>query len=147
MAQQEVRRSQRDYYDAHQHSSVLNENELVLLYKPSRQLGVATKLPTHWIGPFKVVRCIRDELYVIEEPTAHVHQFAHVQRLARYYPYTDPQTASTSAPVQPPPDNQTVDMVPSPEECDIGDFLILNDPDDCSKWYLTKAIETTCDTN
>ena len=54
VAQREARRSQRDYYDAHQHSSIHNENDLLLLCKPSRQVGLATKLLTHWSGPFKL---------------------------------------------------------------------------------------------
>ena len=37
----EVRQSQRDYYDAQQHRLSFQENDLVFLYKPSRQVRLA----------------------------------------------------------------------------------------------------------
>ena len=96
-AQREVRQSQRDYYDAHQHSVVLQANDFVLLYKPARQVGLATKLLTHWSSPFKVVQPTRVELYLIEDQNTGVRQTAHTQRLALYTPYSNP----TAPPVLP----------------------------------------------
>jgi transposase InsO family protein len=147
MAQREARRTQRDYYDARQHSSTLNENDLVLLYKPSRQVGLATKLLTHWTGPFKVVRRIRDELYSIEDPTTHACQSAHIQRLAKYDPYTEPPPADSLPPTTTSPTTPTDTVAPPLVEFNVGDYLILSDPTDCSKWHLAQAIETTRDSD
>ena len=143
VAQREVRRTQRDLYDSHQHPSILQENDLVLLYKPSRQVGLATKLLKHWSGPFKVVQRVHNELYVIEDLNTHARQSVHVQRLARYFPYADPSSTDTLQPVQPEPDNAP----PPPLECDVDDYIIVSDCDDSSKWHLAEAIETTRDSD
>ena len=139
IAQREVRWTQRDLYDSNQHPSILQDNDLVVLYKPSRQVGLSTKFLTHWSGPFKMVRRVHKELHVIEELNTHARQSVYVQRLARYFPYADTSSTGTLEPVQPEPDNAP----PPPLECDVGDYIIVND--DSSKWHLAEAIETNRD--
>ena len=143
IAQREARRNQRDFYNAQQHGTTLHENDFILLYKPSRQVGLAMKLLTHWSGPFRVVCRVHDELYILEDQTTHARQTAHIEHLARYYPYADSLSTDPPKHVKPPHDSE---MTPS-IECEVGDCLIFIDSDDNLTWHLVQAIETTRDSD
>ena len=84
-----------------------------------------------------------NELYVIEDLNIHARQSVHVQHLARYFPYADTSSTDTLEPAQPEPDNAT----PPPLEFDVGDYIVVNDTDDSSKWHLAEAIERTRDSD
>ena len=134
----ELRRTQKDLYDAKHQPSTFAVGDLVLLYRPARQIGLATKLLTHWIGPFSVVAKIRDELYTIEDPTTKKRQNVHTQRLARYYPYTDPIVPD---PVNIPNQEEPTADDPPPTYKP-GDLTIISDIDRKDLWHVAKILDT-----
>ena len=62
------------------------EGELVLLFVPQTQPGLARKLQCKWRGPFRIVQKTMSLNYVIRDLDTNKTQKVHVQRLRKYVP-------------------------------------------------------------
>ena len=79
---------QKKQYDKHKTQVIYQPGDQVYLStKDLRQSG-PRKLQDKWIGPFKVVRNIRDVSYELEMPATmgRLHRVFHVSKLKRYKP-------------------------------------------------------------
>ena len=73
-------------YDQSHVKSNYAEGELVLLFVPQTQPGLARKLQCKWRGPFRIVQKTTSLNYVIRDLDTNKTQKVHVQRLRKYVP-------------------------------------------------------------
>ena len=62
------------------------EGELVLLFEPQTQPGLARKLQCKWRGLFRIVQKTTSLNYVIRDLDTNKTQKVHIQRLRKYFP-------------------------------------------------------------
>lgn len=81
---------QKKHHDKYRKLEIYQPNDLVYLSTTDLRQGGPRKLYDKWIGPFKVVRNIRDVSYELEMPPSmgRIHRVFHVSKLKRYK--TDP---------------------------------------------------------
>lgn len=80
---------QRQVYNACHRDVHFSQGDTVLLWTPSRRVGLCEKLTSPYSGPYRVVRRVTDVTYEIEPLNAtsarSCSDVVHVTRLKRYY--------------------------------------------------------------
>lgn len=88
--------TQRHYYDARHRDAQFSPGALVLLWSPSRHVGLSEKLLSRYTGPYRVIRQVTPVTYEITlvsppSPSAAVSSdIVHVSRLKAYSSVSDP---------------------------------------------------------
>ena len=67
------------------HGPVSKEGYCVLLYYPVTPPGYSPKLSSHWRGPYRIIKCLNDVNYKIEEIGNGKQIVVHHDRLKRYH--------------------------------------------------------------
>ena len=80
---QQLRRSA--LYNRKVHEPVYNEGDCVLLHYPVTPPGCSPKLSSHWRGPYRIIKCLNDVNYKIEEISNGKQLVVHYDRLKRYH--------------------------------------------------------------
>ena len=57
---------QKEYYNRRVHGEPYHEGDYVWLLNPAVPRGQSKKLYCRWVGPFKVVKCLSDSVYRVE---------------------------------------------------------------------------------
>ena len=60
-------RRQKEYYDSKVHGKPFVQGDLVWLCNPAVPKGTSCKLYTPWTGPYKIVKCLSDLVYRIQD--------------------------------------------------------------------------------
>ena len=87
---------QKRLYDSHHRYVRFSPGSLVLLWLPSRRVGLSEKLLPRYVGPYRVLRQVTDVTYEISPLTpkplspSPATETVHVSRLKPYITYTDP---------------------------------------------------------
>lgn len=84
--------SQRRLYDQRHRDVHFPPGSLVLLWSPSRQVGLSEKLLSRYTGPYRVLRAVTPVTYEIAPDAPSASQFSdivHVTRLKQYHPPSD----------------------------------------------------------
>lgn len=81
---------QKKYYDRHRRHEVYQPNDMVYLSTNDLKREGPRNLQDKWIGPFKVLRNIRDVTYELELPVTmgKIHRVFHVSKLKKFKPDT-----------------------------------------------------------
>ena len=74
------------------------QGDYVWLHNPAVPTGQSKKLYCPWVGPFKVVKCLSDSVYRVQDTcTKRKHQVVHFDRLKRCHaPLSELRTDSLS---------------------------------------------------
>ena len=80
---QQLRRSA--LYNGKVHGPVYKEGNCVLPHYPVTPLNCSAKLSSHWCGPYRIIKCLNDVNYKIEEISNRKQLVVHYDRLQRYY--------------------------------------------------------------
>ena len=80
---QQLRRSA--LYNRKVHRPVYKEGDCVLLHYPDTPLGCSPRLSSHWRGPYRIIKCLNDINYKIEETSNGKELVVHYDRLKRYH--------------------------------------------------------------
>jgi hypothetical protein len=83
-----AQQKQKTQYDKHRKPTIYQPGDRVYLSTEDLRQGGSRKLQDKWIGPFTVVRNIRDISYELEMPASmgRLHRVFHVSKLKRYKP-------------------------------------------------------------
>ncbi|XP_037501463.2 translation initiation factor IF-2-like [Rhipicephalus sanguineus] len=87
---------QKRLYDSHHRDVRFSPGSLVLLWLPSRRVGLSEKLLPRYAGPYRVLRQVTEVTYEISPLTpkpsspSPATETVHVSRLKPYITYTDP---------------------------------------------------------
>ncbi len=81
-----VQARQKLRYDSSHQQKIYNVGDIVLVYRPLRQKGKATKLLHHYHGPFKIVRRANLVNYIVEPlyGSKKIAECVHVSKLKRF---------------------------------------------------------------
>lgn len=87
---------QRQLYDSHHRNVHFSPGSLVLLWSPTRRVGLSEKLLSRYTGPYRVVRQVTDVTYEIvpADSTSSSSPSSDIVHIARLKPYHPPSTAS-----------------------------------------------------
>lgn len=87
---------QRQLYDCRHRDVHFSPGSLVLLWSPTRRVGLSEKLLSRYTGPYRVVRQITDVTYEIvpADPTTSSSATSDVVHVSRLKPYYPPSTTS-----------------------------------------------------
>ena len=77
-------RRRNNLYNKRVHGPTYKEGEYVLLHYPVVPVGKIPKLSSPWRGPYKILKCLNDVNYKIEELTTGKVQVVHYDRMKRY---------------------------------------------------------------
>jgi hypothetical protein len=81
---------QKKYHDKHRRHEAFQPNDMVYLSTSDLRRDGPRKLQDKWIGPFRVIRNIRDVSYELEMPATmgRIHRVFHVSKLKKFKPDT-----------------------------------------------------------
>ena len=54
-------------YDREANTEGFQEGHLILLYNPKRKKGLSPKLQTSWVGPYKIIKLLNDDMCRIQK--------------------------------------------------------------------------------
>ncbi len=74
----------RHYDQKRREADIYEKGQLVLVYRPTRQVGKAEKLLHRWQGPYTVVRRLTPLNYEVQLPVKKKTEVVHVERLKRF---------------------------------------------------------------
>src|SRR5690606_6750770 len=79
---------QQRYYNSRHHEVTFQPGDLVLLWFPSRRVGLAEKLLRRYRGPYRVLSRLGPVTYsvLLEASASEPPETVHVSRLKKYYP-------------------------------------------------------------
>ncbi|GFX74189.1 retrovirus-related Pol polyprotein from transposon 412 [Trichonephila clavipes] len=72
-------------YDTKATGHQFKEGDKVWFYNPTRRKGLSPKLPSHWDGPYTILKIINDVVIRIRKSTNSKPRVVHYDRLAPYY--------------------------------------------------------------
>ncbi|GFX74183.1 retrovirus-related Pol polyprotein from transposon 412 [Trichonephila clavipes] len=72
-------------YDTKATGHQFKEGDKVWFYNPTRRKGLSPKLPSHWDGPYTILKIINDVVIRIRKSTNSKPRVIHYDRLAPYY--------------------------------------------------------------
>ena len=89
---------QKEYYNCRVYGEPYQEGDYVWLHNPAIPRGQSKKLFCPWVGPFKVVKCLSDSVYRVQDTrTRRKCQVFHFDRLKRCHaPPSELRTDSLS---------------------------------------------------
>ena len=75
---------QKEYYNRRVHGEPYQEGDHVWLHNPAVLRGQSNKFYCPWVGPFKIVKCLSDSVYRIQDTRSRrSRQVVHFDRLKR----------------------------------------------------------------
>ena len=77
------------------HGPVYNEGDCVLFHFHVIPLGCSPKLSSHWRGPYRIIKCLNDVNYKIEEIGTGKQLVVNYDRLKRYHAVLAPTSINT----------------------------------------------------
>jgi hypothetical protein len=83
---QVARQQQERSYDLGHHNTTYKEGNEVLLYFPIHQPSLSESLLHHWMGPYLVVKRIKENTYLLQRKSNGLHATAHVMQMKKYFP-------------------------------------------------------------
>ena len=72
-------------YNRKVHGPVYKEGDCVLLHYPVTPPGCSPKLSSHWRGPYRIIKCLKDVNYKNEEISNGEQLVVHYDRLKQYH--------------------------------------------------------------
>ena len=72
-------------YNRKVHGPVYKEGDCLLFHYPVTQPGCSSKLSSHWRGPYRIIKCLNEVNYKIEEIGIGKHLIVHYDQLKRYH--------------------------------------------------------------
>ena len=108
-------------YNRKVHGPTYKEADFVLLHYDVTVPGQSPKLSSPWRGPYRILKCINDVNYKIEELSTGKQQIVHYDRLKRYHGSPPPSTTIPTRPSPPGPaqpmNSQTSSKTVNHDDC------------------------------